>query len=51
MEPILKVGQWMADCFTALWLEIGTWGVIGVGIIATTILYRVGRLLKKIFQF
>ena len=51
MDVILEVGQFMADSFTALWTAIGSWGVIGVGIIAPAVIYRISRILKKIFQF
>lgn len=51
MEPIVQVGQFLADSFLQLWTALGTWGVIGVGIIAPAVLYKVGNLVKKIFQF
>ena len=51
MDDIILVGEFFADCFVKLWSAIGTWGVIGVGIIAPAVLYKVGNLVKKIFQF
>lgn len=51
MDDILLVGEFFANAFTMLWNAIGTWGVIGVGIIAPAVLYKIGNLVKKIFQF
>ena len=51
MESITLVGEFMANAFVQLWTAIGTWGVIGVGIIAPTVLRKIGGLVKKIFQF
>lgn len=50
MDVITKTGEFMANAFLLLWNAIGTWGVIGVGIIAPAVLFKVGRLLKKVFQ-
>lgn len=51
MDDLLLIGEFFADSFVSLWSAIGTWGVIGVGIIAPTVLYKIGNLVKKIFQF
>ena len=51
MEVITQVGEFMANSFVMLWQAIGTWGVIGVGIIAPVVLRKVGSLIKQIFQF
>lgn len=51
MDVIVRVGEFMANAFVALWSAIGTWGVIGVGIIGTQVIYRIGNLIKRIFQF
>lgn len=51
MDVIVQCGEFMANAFVAMWSAIGTWGVIGVGIIGTQVFYRIGNLLKKIFQF
>ena len=51
MDDIVLIGNFFADSFVKLWSAIGTWGVIGVGIIAPTVLYKIGNLVKKIFQF
>lgn len=50
MDVIVQVGDFFADSFLKIWTAIGTWGVIGVGIIAPTVLFKIGNLLKKIFQ-
>ena len=51
MENITLVSQFMVNSFKALWAAIGTWGVIGVGIIAPAVLYKISQILKKIFRF
>lgn len=51
MENITLVGQWLAQSFLKLWNAIGTWGVIGFGIIALPILYKLANIAKKIFNF
>lgn len=51
MEAITYVGQWLANAFVAVWSAIGTWGVVGVCLIAPVVLNRIGNLVKKIFQF
>lgn len=51
LESITQVSQFMVDTFVSLWSAIGTWGVIGLGIIAPTVLYKVARLIKKTFTF
>lgn len=51
MEVIVQTGEFMANAFLQLWYAIGTWGVIGVGIIAPFILKKIGSLIKRIFQF
>lgn len=50
MEPIVQTGQFMADSFLALWTAFGTWGVIGVGIIAPAVIYKVVSVLKRILK-
>lgn len=51
MQAITQVGQWLANSFLALWDAFGTWGVIGFGIIALPILYKLANIAKKIFNF
>lgn len=51
MEAITSTGQFMANAFISLWSAIGTWGVIGVGIIAPFIFKKIAGLIKRIFQF
>ena len=51
MEVIVQAGEFMANAFVTLWNAIGTWGVIGVGIVAPVILKKIGNLISKIFQF
>ena len=51
MDVIVQTGEFMANAFVQLWNGIGTWGVIGVGIVAPFILRKIGNLIKKIFQF
>ena len=51
MEVIVQAGEFMANSFIVLWNAIGTWGVIGVGIVAPFVLRKIGELIKRIFQF
>lgn len=51
MDVIVQVGEFMANAFVSLWQMLGTWGVIGVGIIAPVVIRKIGELLKRIFQF
>lgn len=51
MQVIVQVGEFMANSFVKFWSAIGTWGVIGVGIVAPVVLRKVGNLIKQIFQF
>lgn len=51
MEVIAQVGEFLADSFLRLWTAVGTWGVIGFAIIAPAIIYRISRIMKKIFHF
>lgn len=51
MEALTEFGSWCASSFLQLWNAIGTWGIIGVGIIAPAVLKKIANLLKKIFQF
>lgn len=51
MDVIVQIGEFMANSFIALWNAIGTWGVIGVGIVAPFVLRKIGELIKRIFQF
>lgn len=51
MDVIVQTGEFMANSFVALWNAIGTWDVIGVGIVAPFILRKIGELIKRIFQF
>lgn len=51
MTDIVRVGEFLANGFIALWSAIGTWGVIGVGIVSLAVLKRVSNLVKKIFEF
>lgn len=51
LEVIVQTGEFMANCFVQLWSAIGTWGVIGVGIVAPVIFKKVGALIKRVFQF
>lgn len=51
MEVIVQAGEFFANAFVELWTAIGTWGVIGVGIVAPVILRKIGDLIKKVFQF
>lgn len=51
MDIIVQVGEFMANSFVKLWQAIGTWGVIGVGIVAPVVLRKVGNLISQIFQF
>lgn len=50
MTEITQVGEWMAETFLTLWNAIGTWGVIGVGIIAPTVIYKVVSIFKRILK-
>lgn len=50
MEPIVQTGEFLADSFISLWTAFGTWGVIGVGIIAPAVIYKVVSIFKKILK-
>lgn len=50
MTEISMVGEWLADSFLQLWTAIGTWGVIGVGIIAPAVIYKVVSIFKRILK-
>lgn len=51
MEVITQVAQFMSDSFVSLWTAIGSWGVIGLGIIAPVVLRKIAHIFKKIFSF
>lgn len=51
MNEIREVGVFLGDTFTKLWTALGTWGVIGIGVICPVVLKKIGNLLKKIFQY
>ena len=51
MAVITDIGEFMANSFSIIWNAMGTWGVIGVGIIGTVILRKIANLLKQVFQF
>lgn len=51
MENITLIAQFMVNSFKAIWTAIGTWGVIGFGIIAPAVLYKISQILKKVFRF
>lgn len=51
MDVIVRVGEFVANTFIMFWNAFGTWGVIGVCIIAPPIFARIVNLIKKIFQF
>lgn len=51
MENITLVGEFMANSFLQLWSAIGTWGVIGVAIIAPVVFRKIADLIRRIFQF
>lgn len=51
MNVIVQVCEFIANCIIKLWSAFGTWGVIGVCLIAPAIFTRIANLIKKIFQF
>lgn len=51
MDAITDVGSWLVSVFQALWSAFGGWGVIGFFIIAMPILYKLGRLARKLINF
>lgn len=51
MNEIIMVGEWLANAFVALWTAVGTWGIMGIGIIGIAVIKRVGNLVKKVFNF
>lgn len=51
MEVITLVGQWIINCAVSLWRALGTWGVIGFGIIIIPILAKLTRLMRKFINF
>ncbi len=50
MNEISLVGEWLAESFLELWTAIGTWGVIGIGIIAPAVIYKVVSIFKRILK-
>ncbi len=50
MAEIRQVGVFLGDSFLKIWNALGTWGVIGIGVICPVIIKRIGNLFKKIFQ-
>ena len=51
MEEILMVGEWLANAFVALWTAVGTWGIMGIGIVGIAFIRVVTNLLRKVFSF
>lgn len=51
MADLTLIAQFMVDSFKSLWTAIGTWGVIGLGIIAPFVLKKIASLLKQILRF
>ena len=51
MQDIVMVGEWLANAFVALWTAVGTWGIMGIGIIGVAVIKRVGNLVQKVFKF
>lgn len=51
MADLTLIAQFMVDCFNSLWSAIGTWGVIGLGIIAPFVLKKIASLLKQVLRF
>ena len=50
MNEISLVGEWLAESFLELWTAIGTWGVIGIGIIAPAVIYKVVSIFRRILK-
>ncbi|MCI9681204.1 MAG: hypothetical protein HFI26_07450 [Lachnospiraceae bacterium] len=51
MDAVTQVGAWLIEVFRTLWQAFGTWGVIGFFLIAMPILYKLGRLARKLINF
>lgn len=51
MNAIVLVAEFLGQMLLALWNAIGTWGIIGVGIIAPMVIKRVANLVKKVFEY
>ena len=43
MNEIIMVGEWLANAFVALWTAVGTWGIMGIGIIGIALIFAVSR--------
>lgn len=51
MADLTLIVQFMVNSFKSLWTAIGTWGVIGLGIIAPFVLKKIASLLKQVLRF
>ena len=51
LDALTQVTQFMVDTFVALWNAIGTWGVIGLGIIVPTVFRKIASLMKQVLRF
>ena len=51
MDIFYSVAMFMGNCFTKIWTALGTWGVIGFGIIAVAVFRKISNLMKMIFEF
>ena len=51
LDALTQVAQFMVDTFVALWNAIGTWGVIGLGIIVPTVFRKIASLMKQVLRF
>ena len=50
MDLFVQCGEWLANAFVALWSAIGTWGIMGVGIVGIAVIRVVSNLFKKVFS-
>lgn len=50
MDQFVLVGEWLANAFIALWSAIGTWGIMGVGIVGIAVIRVISNLVKKVFN-
>lgn len=49
MDDIVNVGAFLTNAMSMLWNGIGTYGVIGFGIVIMLILPKLLKLIKKLF--
>lgn len=50
LSDLVAFGDWAVKSFVSMWIEIGTWGILGGFIICIGILRKIVVLLKKLWK-